>query len=40
MRFLEGVAGFLIGLVTFLLLLICGLFSFGSMGKYIRNKTM
>jgi hypothetical protein len=40
MRVLESIAGLCIGLVTLLILGVGGIFAFGSMGKYIRNKTM
>jgi hypothetical protein len=40
MRILESIAGFFIALVTLLILIVGGIFAFGSMGKYIRNKTM
>jgi hypothetical protein len=40
MRVLEAIAGVCIGLVTLLILCVGGIFAFGSMGKYIRNKSM
>jgi hypothetical protein len=40
MRILEAIAGSLIGLVTLLILGVGGIFAFGSMGKYLRNKSM
>jgi hypothetical protein len=40
MRVLEAIAGFAIGVVTLFILVGGGIFAFGSMGKYIRNKSM
>jgi hypothetical protein len=40
MRVLEVIAGSVIAVGTLLILLVGGLFAFGSMGKYVRNKTM
>ena len=40
MRVLEAIAGFLIALVTLLILVVGGIFAFGSMGRYVRNKNM
>jgi hypothetical protein len=40
MRVLEWFAGAAIAVVTSVLLLVGMLFSLGSMGKYIRNKSM
>ena len=40
MRVLEAIGGVCIGLVTLLILGAGGIFAFGSMGKYIRNKSM
>ena len=40
MRILEAIAGVLIGIVTLLILVVGGVFAFGSMGKYLRNKSM
>ena len=40
MRVLEILCGLAIGFVTLLLLLIAILFSFPSMGKYVKNKNM
>ena len=36
----EFLVGALIALVTLLILLVGGVFAFGSMGKYARNKSM
>ncbi|WZO98779.1 hypothetical protein EP7_000369 [Isosphaeraceae bacterium EP7] len=36
----EFLAGVVIALVTLLILAVGALFAFGSMGKYIRNKSM
>ncbi len=36
----EYLAGVVIALVTLLILLVGGIFAFGSIGKYIRNKAM
>ena len=40
MRVFEAIAGFLIGLVTLLIVGVGGIFAFGSMGKYVKNKSM
>jgi hypothetical protein len=40
MRVLEAIAGVCIGLVTFVVLGVGGIFAFGSMGKYMRNKSI
>ena len=40
MRILEAIAGVMIGIVTLLILVVGGVFAFGSMGKYLRNKSM
>ena len=40
MKVLEAIGGFFIGLVTLLILGVGGNFAFGSMGKYMRNKSM
>lgn len=40
MRVLEVLAGITVGLITLPVLLLAAIFSFGSMGQYLRNKTM
>jgi hypothetical protein len=40
MKVLEVLGGLLVGVVTLLILLVGSLFAIGSMGKYIRNKSM
>jgi hypothetical protein len=40
MRVLEVIAGVCIGLVTLLILVVGGVFAFGSMGRVIKNKIM
>jgi hypothetical protein len=40
MRVLEAIAGIFIGLVTLLILVVGGIFAFGSMGRIVKNKNM
>lgn len=40
MKVLETFAGLTVGLITFPILLVASLFSFGSMGRYVKNKKM
>ncbi|AGA28686.1 hypothetical protein [Singulisphaera acidiphila] len=40
MKVLEVFAGLAIGVVTLLILVVGSLFAVGSMGKYIKNKSM
>lgn len=40
LNILEVIAGIAIAMVTLLILLVGGIFAFGSMGQYVRNKTM
>ena len=40
MKFLEVLGGIAIGLVSLLILGVGGLFAFGSMGRYAKNKSM
>jgi hypothetical protein len=40
MRVLEWLAGFLLGLVSLLILLVGSLVAFGSIGRYLKAKSM
>ena len=40
MRVLEAIAGFVLGFVSLLILLVGSLVAFGSIGKYLRAKSM
>jgi hypothetical protein len=40
MKVLETIAGFFIGLVSLLIVLVGALVAFGSIGRYMKNKSM
>jgi hypothetical protein len=40
MKVLEAIAGVVVGLVTFVILGVGSLFAFGSMGRYMKNKSI
>jgi hypothetical protein len=40
MRVLEAIVGFAIGVVSMLILVVGGIFAFGSIGRYLKARSM